>query len=89
MNHPAILTLEFEDGSRQYALLRAVDGDNAIIDTANGPLRLPFATLDPLWNSEFLMLWQRPIEESQIDSQTRGDSVLWLRRTWRKPTARR
>ncbi|WP_273457606.1 ExeA family protein [Nevskia ramosa] len=84
MNHPAILTLEFEDGSRQYALLRAVDGDNAIIDTANGPLRLPFATLDPLWNSEFLMLWQRPIEESQIDSQTRGDSVLWLRRTLAK-----
>ncbi len=84
MNHPAILTLEFEDGSRQYALLRAVDGDNAIIDTANGPLQLPFASLDPLWNSEFLMLWQRPIEESQIDSQTRGDSVLWLRRALAK-----
>lgn len=84
MNHPAILTLEFEDGSRQYALLRAIDGDNAIIDTADGPLRLPFTTLDPLWNSEFLMLWQRPIEETQIDSQTRGDSVLWLRRALAK-----
>ncbi|MDP3295082.1 MAG: AAA family ATPase [Nevskia sp.] len=80
MNHPAILTLEFEDGSRQFALLRAVDGDTAIIDSADGPLRLPLSTLDPLWNSEFLMLWQRPIEETQIDAQTRGDSILWLRR---------
>lgn len=80
MDHPAILTLELDDGSRQFVLLRAIDGDDVVIDTADGPLRLPFATIDPLWNSEFLMLWQRPVEEAEINTQTRGDAVLWLRR---------
>lgn len=84
MNHPAILTLDFADGRRQFALLRAFDGDKAIIDSADGPLRLPLATLDPLWNSEFLMLWQRPVTDAEINSQSRGDVVLWLRRTLAK-----
>ena len=43
-------------------------------------LRLSLSSLDPLWNGEFLLLWQRPIDEVEITAQTRGDSILWLRR---------
>jgi len=84
MNRPAILTLEFEDGRRQYVLLRAIDGDNMSVDTADGPLRLSLSMLDPLWNGEFLLLWQRPIPESQITQTTKGDSIVWLRKVLAK-----
>lgn len=84
MNRPAILTLEFEDGRRQYVLLRAIDGDNMSVDTADGPLRLSLSMLDPLWNGEFLLLWQRPIPESQINRTTKGDSIVWLRKVLAK-----
>ncbi|WP_293371216.1 ExeA family protein [Nevskia sp.] len=80
MNRPTILTLDFEDGRRQYVLLRAMDGDNLSVDTANGPLRLSLSMLDPLWNGEFLLLWQRPVPETEINRGTRGDSIVWLRK---------
>jgi len=80
MNRPAILTLDFEDGRRQYVLLRAIDGDNMSVDTADGPLRLALSSLDPLWNGEFLLLWQRPIPEAEINRTIKGDSIIWLRK---------
>ncbi|MBA4284467.1 MAG: hypothetical protein C0434_02910 [Xanthomonadaceae bacterium] len=80
MNRPAILTLDFEDGRRQYVLLRSIDGDNLSVDTADGPLRLSLSMLDPLWNGEFLLLWQRPIPETEINRSVKGESIVWLRK---------
>ena len=80
MNRPAILTLTQDDGRRQFVLLRQLAGEVAMLDTANGMLRIPLAQLDPLWNGEFLLLWQRQTPETAIGPQSSGDAVVWLRR---------
>lgn len=80
MNRPAILTLQFKDGRRQFVLLRNVSGDNMSVDTADGPLQLSLAMLDPLWTGEFLLLWQRPLPESRIGQSSPGSSIVWLRK---------
>lgn len=79
INRPAILTLDFEDGSRQHVLLRGMRGDTVTLDTASGPLQLTQTMLDPLWNGEFLLLWNKPIPDKEISRETSGDSIIWLR----------
>ncbi|MBV8062519.1 MAG: AAA family ATPase [Nevskia sp.] len=79
MNRPAILSLKVAPGTTQYALLRALDGDSAVLDSDNGPLRLPLAQLQTLWSGEFLLLWQRQTEQTTISQGMKGPSVVWLR----------
>jgi general secretion pathway protein A len=78
MNRPAILSLGM-DGNTQYALLRSLDADSAVLDSADGPLRLPLAQLQPLWSGEFLLLWQRETEQTTLSPGMRGPGVVWLR----------
>lgn len=78
MNRPAILSLSI-DGDTQYALLRSLNADNAVLDSASGPLRLPLAQLQPLWSGEFLLLWQRETEQTELTQGSRGPGVVWLR----------
>jgi general secretion pathway protein A len=43
LNRPAILSLNIAPGTTQYALLRSLNGDSAVLDSDSGPLRLPLA----------------------------------------------
>jgi general secretion pathway protein A len=79
LNRPAILGLNIAEGKTQYVLLRALNGDSAVFDSAAGPLRLPLAQLDNLWSGDFLLLWQRQTEATTIGPGMRGSSVVWLR----------
>jgi general secretion pathway protein A len=79
LNRPAILSLNIAEGKTQYVLLRALNGDSAVFDSAAGPLRLPLAQLDSLWSGDFLLLWQRQTESTSIGPGMRGSSVVWLR----------
>lgn len=80
MNRPAILTLDHEDGSRQFVLLRRLSADGGLIDTPNGALRVSNAQLAPLWSGEFLLLWQPPTRDTKIGPQSSPESITWLRR---------
>jgi general secretion pathway protein A len=81
MNRPAVLTLELADGSTQYFLLTALDTHSASFATALGPVRVPLASLDGVWNGEFLVLWRRGTSETFVGPQTRGASIgyIWQR----------
>jgi general secretion pathway protein A len=78
LNRPAILSLSM-NGTTQYALLRSLTADSAVLDSTGGPLRLPLAQLQPLWSGEFLLLWQRETEQITLAPGMRGPGVVWLR----------
>jgi general secretion pathway protein A len=80
LDRPAILTLSSGRGGMQHVLLRELGAEDGLLETANGPLRLPLEQIGLLWTGEFLMLWRRETDESFIGPQTKGESVAWLRR---------
>ncbi|TXH04159.1 MAG: AAA family ATPase [Nevskiaceae bacterium] len=79
-NRPAILTLQSTDSAMHHVLLRSLDTNYATLDTAMGPQRYPLEELDRLWTGEYLLLWQRDVDDNAIGPDSRGASVLWLRR---------
>ncbi|WP_020649719.1 ExeA family protein [Solimonas variicoloris] len=84
MNRPTILTLELPGSGAQNFLLTALDAQSASFATAYGPVRVPLASLDGVWNGEFLLLWRRGTAETYVGPQTRGASVAYL---WRRLAA--
>ncbi len=79
LNRPAILSLNLESGKTQYVLLRSLDSDSAVLDSGNGPLRLPLSQLETLWGGDFLLLWQREADATTIGPGAHGANVVWLR----------
>lgn len=80
LNRPAILTLQTSDGTAHHVLLRELNATHAVLDTAMGPLRYTRQELDALWNGEFLILWRPETTATVIGPDSRGDSVIWLRK---------
>lgn len=81
MNRPAVLTLNLPELGKQYFLMTALDADSASFATALGPVRVPLASLDGIWTSEFLLLWRRGTVETRIAPKARGPDIgyLWQR----------
>ena len=79
MNTPAVLTLN-EGGTLRYVLLRELGNEQATLLGPQGSLRVPVASLDPLWTGEYLLLWRRETDETTIGPDIRGEPILWLRR---------
>jgi general secretion pathway protein A len=79
LNRPAILTLSSGRGGVQHVLLRQLGEHDALLETANGPMRLPLDQIDLLWTGEFLVLWRRDTFESSIGPATKGPAIVWLR----------
>ncbi len=77
MDRPAVLSLKIA-GTVQYFLLESLGATYAILDTALGPMRLPIASLTPLWTGEFLALWRRETHDIRIDRLSDGPDVRWL-----------
>ncbi len=78
MNSPAVLTIS-EGGSLHYVLLRELGNEQATLLGTRGNVRVPVATLDPLWTGEYLLLWRRETDETLIGPDIRGEPILWLR----------
>jgi general secretion pathway protein A len=89
LNRPAILTLQSADGAEHHVLLRELSASEAVLDTANGPQKFPRATLTPLWTGEYLLLWPRQVDTSNIGPNSRGESVQWLRRRLAEATGKK
>jgi general secretion pathway protein A len=79
LDRPAILTLSSGRGGVQHVLLRELGASDALLETANGTLRLPLDQIDLLWTGEFLLLWRRETTESFIGPDSRGAAIVWLR----------
>jgi general secretion pathway protein A len=80
IDRPAILTLNLGAGDPLYVLLTGIDGNEALLEGAQGTQRFRLDQLDSLWTGEYLLLWQHMIEPLAIGPQVRGSAVLWLRR---------
>jgi general secretion pathway protein A len=79
LDRPAILTLSSGRGGVPHVLLRELGASDALLETANGTLRLPLDQIDLLWTGEFLLLWRRETTESFIGPDSRGAAIVWLR----------
>ncbi len=79
LDRPAILTLSSGRGGVQHVLLRELGADQALLETAAGPMQLPLTQIDLLWTGEFLLLWRRESPESYIGAKSKPVSIVWLR----------
>lgn len=80
LNRPAILTTLDADGQTHYRLLLALDGDDAVLATAEGRERVDIRALDSAWVGEFLLLWRPETNGNLIGPASTGAPVQWLRR---------
>jgi general secretion pathway protein A len=80
LNRPAILTLQTGQDTQHHVLLRELGTTYAVLETALGPQRYSLEELDRVWTGEFLILWRPEIGTELIGPDSRGESVLWLRR---------
>lgn len=78
INRPALLTLRLPGGEQRHVLLRALDAQTAILETALGRQAYPLTLFNQLWNGEFLLLWRSGSGEDYIGPETRGPPVFWL-----------
>src|SRR5205085_10385191 len=63
----------------KYVLLRDFDGDDVLLETAQGPLKMSREDLSTAWTGEFLMLWRPAADQLRITTGMRGPAVVWLR----------
>lgn len=80
LNRPAILTTLDADGQTHYRLLLALDGNEAVLASAEGRERVSVRTLDTAWVGEFLLLWRPETNGNLIGPASTGAPVQWLRR---------
>jgi len=76
---PAILSLTTGRGTLQHVLLLGLSDTEALVDSAQGPVRVALQDLDALWTGEFLLLWRRQIAEASLSPGMSGASIVWLR----------
>jgi general secretion pathway protein A len=79
-NRPVILRLATPRGDTRQVLLRSLDGETAILELTDGPLRTSLALLNLLWTGDYLLLWRPQIPLDLFSPGYRGEAVKWLRR---------
>jgi len=80
-DRPALLRLRDADGSQGYAVLGALGEEKATLDLPDGEKTLPLAQLDPLWQGEYLIVWQPPpVGTTVIGTSASAQAVRWLRK---------
>lgn len=79
LDRPAMLMLQDDAGNRGYAVVRRLEDNQAEIALPDGPVEVPFSTLEPYWFGEYRVLWQRPEYEtaSPGESDAAGEE-LWI-----------
>ncbi|KRT55058.1 AAA family ATPase [endosymbiont of Ridgeia piscesae] len=79
LNRPALLYLNVA-GEKRYLLLKALHGEQAIVDYGAGERAVLRSEIAPLWRGEFTMLWRPHAGEALIGPGSDGPLVTWLRR---------
>jgi general secretion pathway protein A len=63
-----------------YVVISALDEEFATIEGADGPTRVPIATVDERWSGDYLLLWRPPRPGVRfISRKSWGEVVQWLR----------
>ncbi len=78
---PAILETILPGGKRQHVTLVALSGGSAVLSIGDREYTFPISEIDQVWDGSFILVWKPPFASRQLAPGTRGDDVLWLRRT--------
>ncbi|WP_323750828.1 ExeA family protein [Marinobacter sp.] len=79
LNRPAILSLGMGSRPEVQIVLQALDGDKALIKTANGLVAVEFRQIERYWFGKFQILWRAPEykNEDGVYSGKQGEK-LWI-----------
>ncbi len=80
-NVPAILELVLPTGRRQSATLVSLGDEAAILILGGKEYSVPLLEIDRLWDGSFTLIWRPPLARRSLMPGSRGDDVIWLRRT--------
>jgi len=83
IDRPAVLSLLTPSRFKAYATLVGIAGEAGIVLYEGEQVTLPLAELGPLWQGEFVFLWQPPAEYTgPVSAGDRGPMVAWLARSF-------
>ena len=60
LDRPGFVTLAAAGGPKVYAVLQALEGDNAVLDIGGARHAVPVDTLAGVWRGDFATLWRSP-----------------------------
>jgi len=78
---PAILELVLPAGLRHRVALVALGEESASLSIGGKEYTFPLWEIDGVWDGSFILLWKPPIAQRRLSLGTRGEDVLWVRRT--------
>ncbi len=78
-NRPAVLSLVTKSRLQAFAVVIAVDQQQALVQRDGNTLNVPLTTLGELWTGNFTLLWQpSDLYRSSFSKGFNGPIVLWL-----------
>jgi general secretion pathway protein A len=81
-DRPAILTLTDSRGKKHNVVLEALQGDRARLSIGGVSVTHLFLDVTEMWFGDYILLWKPPNGESlPLGRGSRGDNVVWLRRS--------
>lgn len=79
-NVPAVVELVAGDGIARYAVVTAIEDQNATLLVGDRSQTYPISEIDSVWYGRYMVLWKRPPLTSPIlGLGARGKDVIWLR----------
>jgi len=79
-NLPVLLHLRDKQGRGGWTALIAMDENQATLELPSGKQSFALATLDSLWQGDYMLVWQPPpVGGTIIRPGTSGEAVRWLR----------
>ncbi len=82
LDRPAILTLTDSLGESHAIVLKAINGDHAVLSIGGVEVSHPVAEISALWFGEYLLVWRPANGQSfALGPGSRGPAVTWLRQS--------
>jgi general secretion pathway protein A len=82
LDRPSILTLTDSRGTSHYVVLEALQGDKAQLSIAGVSVTHPSLAVTDSWFGDYILIWKPPNGDSvALGRGSRGDNVVWLRRS--------
>lgn len=79
-NVPAVVELVAGDGVARYAVVTAIEDQNATLLVGDRSQTYPISEIDSVWYGRYMVLWKRPpLTSTTIGLGARGKDVIWLR----------
>jgi general secretion pathway protein A len=75
LDRPGLLTLVHANNQRAHVLLLGVNDKEALLQSAQGRIRVPLISLGQVWNGEFITFWRVPAGYLEPDPGSQSIAV--------------